>query len=456
MASDTTTPSGGAVVDLAVLLATDTSALDPAGCLSTLQTVQRVRGQLAGLEARISNRVDELSEAGRGASAADAHARSQRVSAAEARRRERRARVLRDTPQLADALDEGAITEGHADALASACAKASDEVRERVLRRQRQLTDQATKLSPEKFRKFCDRQVQNAERDEGIDRDEQQRRNTRLRSWVNSETGMRHIAGEFNPELGSRIWNAVDAEVAAAVMGDDATRVVDRDVLAAEALGRLVAGGHAAARPNRADVSVLINLRTLQAGLHEGGVCELSDSSVLPPDTVRRLACEGNIIPIVLGGDGQVLDVGRAKRLATPAQRKALRAMHDTCGFPGCDVEFDRCEIHHLLDWDHNGPTDLANLVPGCSRHHHLLHEGGWHARLTADRQLEVWPPGEDPPHDAIPQARHRPPDRRQDDQASRTSAGAPAPEAERPPAAPGPDGRPDDSGDPRLFDLAR
>ncbi len=73
----------------------------------------------------------------------------------------------------------------------------------------------------------------------------------------------------------------------------------------------------------------------------------------------------------------------RLQALATRAQRRALRAMFHGCWIPGCDVPFDNCTIHHLWWWEHLGPTDLTNLRPTCSRHHHDLHEGGW--KVPAD-----------------------------------------------------------------------
>jgi hypothetical protein len=90
------------------------------------------------------------------------------------------------------------------------------------------------------------------------------------------------------------------------------------------------------------------------------------------------LACEAEIIPVVLGGDGRVLDVGRARRLATADQRRALRAMHRTCAAPHCTVRFGDCDIHHLKEWRDGGATNLQNLIPLCSKHHHLIHEGQW------------------------------------------------------------------------------
>ena len=97
--------------------------------------------------------------------------------------------------------------------------------------------------------------------------------------------------------------------------------------------------------------------------------------------------------PIVLSGAGEVLDLGRAQRLANRAQRRALRALYRTCGATGCEVPFDRCEVHHIHWWDNGGPTDLRNLVPLCSRHHHLVHDHGWQVQLDEARTLHLQRP---------------------------------------------------------------
>jgi hypothetical protein len=102
---------------------------------------------------------------------------------------------------------------------------------------------------------------------------------------------------------------------------------------------------------------------------------------------VRQLAAEAEIIPIVLNGDGVVLDEGHAKRLATPAQRLALHAMYTTCAIPGCDVPVDECDAHHVDYYSRGGPTDLANLAPICEKngHHQQIHSGNWTVTLDPD-----------------------------------------------------------------------
>jgi hypothetical protein len=61
--------------------------------------------------------------------------------------------------------------------------------------------------------------------------------------------------------------------------------------------------------------------------------------------------------------------------------------------FPECETPFDDCEIHHVHWWEHGGPTDLANMGPVCSRHHHLVHEGGWAMTIDAHRNVSVYRP---------------------------------------------------------------
>jgi hypothetical protein len=123
----------------------------------------------------------------------------------------------------------------------------------------------------------------------------------------------------------------------------------------------------------------------------EAGAITTQHGVELPAETVRRLACDADIIPVVLNGDGVPLDVGRAKRLATVHQRRALGAVYESCAIPECQVKFAHCEPHHIQYWENGGRTDLANLVPLCSRHHHAAHEGGWTLRLDPEtRQLSI------------------------------------------------------------------
>jgi hypothetical protein len=112
----------------------------------------------------------------------------------------------------------------------------------------------------------------------------------------------------------------------------------------------------------------------------------------LSPATARRIACDAHLIPIVLGTNSEVLDVGRHQRLATAPLWKALVARDQHCRFPHCTRSPVMCHAHHLRHWIDGGPTDLENMVLLCSHHHRLLHAGPW-TITTGTNQFAFHPP---------------------------------------------------------------
>ena len=145
--------------------------------------------------------------------------------------------------------------------------------------------------------------------------------------------------------------------------------------------------------------------------------------------TARRLAASAGIIPMVCGGDGEVLDLGRKKRLFTKAQRLALAERDGGCAHPGCRRPIAHTQAHHIRWWKrHRGPTDLDNGVLLCSFHHHLLHDGGWRIEIRNHRAWFIPPPHVDP--EQRPRAGNRSPHlelRRALGPAATASAGATA-----------------------------
>ncbi|MGC4109984.1 MAG: HNH endonuclease signature motif containing protein [Nocardioides sp.] len=99
----------------------------------------------------------------------------------------------------------------------------------------------------------------------------------------------------------------------------------------------------------------------------------------------RRLACGAGLIPAVLGGRSEVLDLGRLRRLFSDAQRVAVGISHETCAGDGCDRPFAWCELHHLVPWSRLGRTDLKDAVPLCQFHHQLIHDDTFRHRLLPD-----------------------------------------------------------------------
>ncbi|RZT79143.1 uncharacterized protein DUF222 [Micromonospora violae] len=113
----------------------------------------------------------------------------------------------------------------------------------------------------------------------------------------------------------------------------------------------------------------------------------------LTPDTVRRLACDATILPAVLGSTGQILDVGRQRRLITGPLRRALVLRDRGCAFPGCDRPPRWCDAHHIRHWADGGTTNLTNTVLLCGHHHRHLHHSDWSVQLGDDGPPEFTPP---------------------------------------------------------------
>jgi len=106
--------------------------------------------------------------------------------------------------------------------------------------------------------------------------------------------------------------------------------------------------------------------------------------SSLPIESVKRLCCDGDAVVIVENGEGEPLSVGRKTPTVPKAIKRALRARDKGCAFPGCNNR-RFVDAHHIEHWSAGGETSLDNLMLLCSRHHRLVHEGGF--RIERDYQ---------------------------------------------------------------------
>jgi hypothetical protein len=127
-------------------------------------------------------------------------------------------------------------------------------------------------------------------------------------------------------------------------------------------------------------VMVTIDIDSLRSGL---GLADTSTGDTITATEARRMACTAGILPVVLGGAGEILDLGRSRRLFSPAQRKALTIRDRRCRAEGCDIPAAWCEAHHATEpWTRGGRTDLDDGLLLCSFHHHRSHD----ARYDASR----------------------------------------------------------------------
>jgi hypothetical protein len=113
--------------------------------------------------------------------------------------------------------------------------------------------------------------------------------------------------------------------------------------------------------------------------------------------TVRKIACDADVIPVLLGGEGRVLDIGRASRVFPPHIRKAITARDQGCSFPQCTIPGTWCEAHHVRYWSRGGSTGTENGTLLCSHHHHLIHKEQWTIQMRSGVPWFIPPPHVDP-----------------------------------------------------------
>ena len=122
---------------------------------------------------------------------------------------------------------------------------------------------------------------------------------------------------------------------------------------------------------------IVIVDRAVLTGVADEGRCHLDGGFAIPPETARRLACDATVVALVEGAGGAALDVGRRRRTPPSRLRRALRRRDGGCRFPGCGHR-RFLHAHHIRHWSKGGETKLTNLILLCSRHHRLVHEGGY------------------------------------------------------------------------------
>ena len=108
----------------------------------------------------------------------------------------------------------------------------------------------------------------------------------------------------------------------------------------------------------------------------------LADGTPLPGKALRHLACDAQILPAIFSGASVPLDLGRARRKASPSQRAALIARDKHC--VGCGAKAVWCQAHHIVHWADGGPTNIDNMCLLCSRCHHKVHDQDWRVERTA------------------------------------------------------------------------
>lgn len=104
---------------------------------------------------------------------------------------------------------------------------------------------------------------------------------------------------------------------------------------------------------------------------------------------VHQLACDAMRIPVLTDG-ATVLAMGDANDPIGLIRRRAVAARDQGCRMPGCRAPVAHTDVHHIVDRDLGGPTELDNLVALCRACHTDVHARGWRLHLHPDGRLTV------------------------------------------------------------------
>ena len=283
----------------------------------------------------------------------------------------RTSRWLDSRPETAAALQAGSISYPHAQVITRTLADLPVRHHDSA---EKLLLEATQGLDPGRLRVVGTRMRETINRDHA----ERSSRHDHGRRYLHvSQTldGMVAIDGRLDAEAGGVLLSALMP--LSAPLGPDDTRVPAQrraDALTEMAQQVLTTGHVPTVSSHRPSVNVTIGLPSLrkQPGTPGG---ELNWTGPVTAEMVQRIGCDANITRIVLGPKSEVLDVGRSKRLVTPAQRKALAIRDNGCTWPGCSRPHWWTDAHHVVPWHKGGATDLANLRLLCRTHHRRAHD---------------------------------------------------------------------------------
>ncbi len=348
----------------------------------------------ARLDAETSRRLGELDRQGEHRalgyrSAAGFLMGRMRCARHEAYRRVRVARHVEGMPELGALWARGAITSTHVDAAARIRHGAGAD--EAFAQFESSLGRIATVGQPEDV--VDSGRAWREALDDHLDRDGSETlagslRDRQLATFARSIDDMGFLQATFDPEGAMIVSRAVELAYERGHRAGDPRRPQrQRADAIVEICTAYLAGSPRTG--NRPHVLVVTDAATL-AG-EQVGRAHSADGTRLSAETIRRLACDAFVQQILGGNDGVPLAMGRAARLFTPDQYRAMVVRDFGCRGPGCQAGPNECEAHHLDEWtsDH-GPTDLANGALFCRGHcHRQLHEGGWTVTGDANGRLE-------------------------------------------------------------------
>jgi hypothetical protein len=293
-------------------------------------------------------------------------------------------RLRAQLPDVDTALAAGRIGEPHARVLAEGAA--NPRISDAFIAAVPELLVEAERMLFDVWRQRVTALIAALDQDGSPPDDEPLDRNTL--SMTRGFDATWNLKGQFTDTIGEAIHTALMAEADRLFLQRSKDEAVTDDLpcpprrtLLALALAELtrghVAGRHKGAGP-AAEVAMHMNAADASIAFWGDGV-RIGDTDHY------MLMCDPILRGYVLGLHATVLDVARDHRLATATQRLAMAMRDGGCVFPGCDAPPSWTDAHHVLHWQHGGPTDLANLASLCRHHHGVSHRNGWTMHVTHD-----------------------------------------------------------------------
>ena len=295
---------------------------------------------------------------------------------------------LEDMPETAGALADGAITPQHARMIADAAEDTAIDESE--------LLAAAVSEPTDVFGRTLRQHVNERTAAEDLEERRKRQRARREVSITKQPDGMYKLFGTFDPVAGARIEGALAAMAKQIRHDENPNRRATPAQRYADALETLITrpGTGTGGKAQRTTLVVVADYDTVAGALDNP---RLVDGTPLAPSEFLQIALEADILPALFNTKGQPLWLGHKYRHATTAQRIALAVRDRGCVICGAANSF--CQAHHVIFWEHGGPTDIDNLVLLCSDcHHHRIHELGADLTRHPDGTYTLQPPPNQPP----------------------------------------------------------
>lgn len=249
------------------------------------------------------------------------------------------------------------------------------------------LAEWAALYRPDELRRLGTRLVEDLDQDGAAPEDELPRLNELYLSR-NRDGGGGRVKGRLDTETFAALTLALEGHRTSGRDEDKTLAERDADALGALCTKALDDGD----LPDKGGARPHLTLIVEEDDLRERLRGTVMDFGHLTASQIRRLACDCWVLPAVMNGDSQPVDVGRIRRTVDHYQRRAVAARDRGCAYPGCGKRPRHCEVHHLKHWADGGGTDLGNLLMLCWTHHRMIHHAGWEVRIH-NGQSEFIPP---------------------------------------------------------------